>query len=264
MMQFLYMLLIAILLLISTVTRAQTDTIRPGKGGLVTRTLRPGVRQYLLVYLDPEHNVRQLRFWYWVREIASGQRNGQSVFFITQRWYGSDTGVYREVYSVNDARDFSPVYHRELVHGKLNAYDWGKEGIRGADTVPDNARKGFSLAFTEPNLNWNLDIETFEMLPLAEGRSFLINFYDAGLDPPQYQRYTVKGSEKVTLQDGVQMDCWILSTEGKSPTGTEYTETYWISKKEHAFLKEEDHFNGMIRYKLLMPISTPDIRAGLQ
>ncbi|HEY4107608.1 hypothetical protein [Puia sp.] len=260
MMYWLYMILIVVVMLLSAGVRAQGDTVRPGKGGLLTRNLKPGTRQYLVTYLDPAKN-RQLGFWYWVREIGTGNRNGSPVFFIDQRWYGSDTPAYRTVYSINEAASFAPVYHQEQVRGKLNAYNWRWDGISGADTVADNARKGFSLAFSEPNFNWNLDIETFEMLPLAVGRSFLINFYDAGLSPPQYVRYTVKGSEKLAMGGG-DVDCWVLTTEGKDPGGTAYTESYWISKKEHEFLKEVDHFNGMIRYKILMPALTPDVRMG--
>ncbi|MDB4903556.1 MAG: hypothetical protein JWQ63_2837 [Mucilaginibacter sp.] len=32
--------------------------------------------------------------------------------------------------------------------------------------------------------------------------------------------------------------------------GTHYTETYWINKKEHKFLKEEDTYPGGLRYKI--------------
>jgi hypothetical protein len=261
MLQYIYLLFLVLLLLLTSGVRAQGDTVRPGKGGLITRNLKPGVRQYLVTYQDPAHD-RQLRFWYWVRETSMGQRNGNPVFVINQRWYGSDTPAYRTVSSINEAGSFAPMYHQELVRGKLSAYNWKWDGISGADSVADNARKGFTLAFAEPNLNWNLDIETFEMLPLAEGRSFLINFYDAGLDPPQYVRYTVKGSEKLEQQGGEPVDCWVLGTEGKDPRGATYTETYWISKKGHEFLKEVDHFNGTIRYKILMPALTPDVRTG--
>jgi hypothetical protein len=254
MLPFLYLLLLLVLLLVTPGVRAQGDTVRPG--GVITARLKPGVRQYLVTFQFPGQE-RQLRFWYWVRAISTGDRDGRPVFFIDQRWYGSDTAAYREVYSVNDARSFAPVYHRELVHGKLNAYDWGKEGISGADSVAGNVRKGFSLAFTEPNFNWNLDIETFEMLPLAAGKSFWINFYDAGLDPPQYVLYTVTGSERLGGQD-----CWVLETEGKDPRGARYTQTFWISKEGHEFLREVDHFNGGTRYKTLLPATTPDVRAG--
>ena len=261
MLHYLYLFLTAILLLLTSGIRAQGDTVRPGKGGLITRNLKPGVRQYLVTYQDPAHD-RQLRFWYWVREISYRVRDGQPVFEIHQRWYGSDTPAYRAVYSINEAGSFAPVYHQEWVRGTLSAYNWKGEGISGADSVTDNVRKGFSLAFAEPNLNWNLDIETFEMLPLAEGKSFLINFYDAGLDPPQYVHYTVTGSERLAGQGGEAVDCWVLGTEGKDPRGMAYSETYWISKKDHEFLKEVDHFNGMIRYKIRMPALTPDVRMG--
>jgi hypothetical protein len=261
MLHWLYLALIAVMLLLSAGVRAQGDTVRPGKGGLATRNLKPGIRQYFIAMQDPKKE-RQLGFWYWVREVNTEQRNGSPVFTIKQRWYGSDTPAYRTVYSINEAGTFAPIYHEELVRGKMNAYNWRWDGINGADSVADNVRKGFMLAFAEPNLNWNLDIETFEMLPLAAGKSFLINFYDAGLDPPQYVRYTVTGSEKVPGPGGEGTDCWILASEGKLPTGGTYTETFWISKKAHEFLKEVDHYNGSTRYKILMPALTPDVRTG--
>ena len=71
------------------------------------------------------------------------------------------------------------------------------------------------------------------MLPLAAGKSFLINFYDAGLSPPKYVLYTVTGSEEVELMNGERMDCWKLVTEGADPKTGAYSETYWISKATH-------------------------------
>ena len=262
-MRLFYILLLLIMLLFSMRIIAQADTVRPGKMALVTDALKPGLRQYLVCYQNPKTD-RQLGFWYWLRDIKVEKQKGRAVVVIDQRWYGSDTGAYRSVYSVNATGDFAPVYHKELVRGKLNAYNWTANGITGADSVEGNAHKGFSLAFPEPNYNWNLDIETFEQLPLAEGKSFLINFYDAGLSPPGYVRYQVRGSERLTLLDGQQADCWMLATEGKDPQGGAYSEVYWISKKDHQFLKEVDHFSGMIRYKIRMPDMMPDIRTGFE
>jgi len=241
-------------------TGGRADTVRPGKGALPAHSLKPGLRQYLLCYQDPK-NDRKLTFWYWLRDIAVQKQGGKDVYVITQHWYGSDSGSYRRVYSINDAGDFAPLYHRELVRGKLNAYDWRGDGIAGADSVEGNVRKDFRLAFDQPNYNWNLDIETFELLPLAEGKAFLINFYDAGYEAPKYVRYTVSGSERIRLLDGQETDCWLLRTEG-TLKGGDYSETFWISKKGHEFLKEEDHFNGMVRYKVRMPDAMPDIRKG--
>lgn len=256
-----YISLLLMHLLIAALSRGQSgapaDTIRPGKGHLLTEVLQPGLRQYLVYFQYPQKADR-LGFWYWLRDIAIENKDGQRCFAITQHWYGGDSSAYRQVYSLNRTNDFSPVYHSETARGQTAAYNWGGDRITGADTVTDNAKKGFALAFTEPNLNWNLDIETFEMLPLAAGKSFLINFYDAGLEPPKYVLYKVTGSEQLTVMSGEKVDCWKLYTEGTSPRGP-YSETYWISKKTHEFLKEEDAFSGIYRYKIKMPGTAPDL-----
>jgi hypothetical protein len=253
-----FFILIHVLFCLSSQAQTPADTIRPDKGRLLTTALKPGLRQYLVYFQNPK-TPRQLRFWYWMRDIAIETREGQKVFAITQHWYGSDTLSYRSVYSLNTADNFAPVYHSEHAGGKYVAYNWKADEIRGADTAEGNARKGFNLKFDQPNYNWNLDIETFEMLPLAAGKSFLINFYDAGLDPPKYVLYSVTGSETLSLLDGARTDCWKLYTEGTDPRGGKYSETYWISKKGHEFLKEEDSFSGMYRYKIKMPGLTPDL-----
>lgn len=239
---------------------AADDTIRPGKKGLLTSVLKPGLRQYLLIYQNTKSQ-RTLAFWYWLREIRKETRQGKDVFVITQNWYGSDSSSYRTVYSINSAADFIPQYYKELTRGKLSAFDWKPDGIKSSDSVEGIANKDFALALTEPTYNWNLDIETFEMLPLAEGRSFVINFYDAGLSAPRYVRYQVSGSEKIALLDGQLTDCWKLSSSDTTK-GTVYSQTYWISKKDHQFIKEEGHFNSMIRYKIRMPDTMPDLRAN--
>ncbi|TDW96305.1 hypothetical protein EDB95_4131 [Dinghuibacter silviterrae] len=233
--------------------RAQhVDTVKH----LSTAYLKPGLRQYF-IYMQDTASKKTLVFWYWLRRVDLETRDGVPVFHISQHWYGQDTAMYREVYSVNKVADFAPVYHEEIKRGKVFAYNWDDQGIKGADTVWGNTAHDFSLAFTRPNLNWNLDIETFEMLPLAEGRAFAINFYDAGLDPPQYVVYSVKGSEVIQTLGGAEVDCWKLVTEGHVKD-MHYTETYWISKKKHEFLKEEDHYGASFRLKILMPVATPD------
>ena len=242
-----YITLLLIHLFLAAFAHGQADTIRPGKGHLMTEILKPGLRQYLVYFQNPRKADR-LGFWYWMRDIKIDTKDGKQYFAISQHWYGGDSLSYRQAYSLNRRSDFAPIYHSEMVRGKTKAYDWSGQGITGADTV----------AFTAPNFNWNLDIETFEMLPLAAGKSFLINFYDAGLEPPKYVLYTVTGSEELTVMNGEKIDCWMLFTKGESPRGP-YTETYWISKKTHEFLKEEDDFGSMYRYKVKMPGMAPDL-----
>jgi hypothetical protein len=253
------LMLLALCLAFTLQAFAQTDTIRFKDKRLLTSALKPGLRQYL-IYFQTVKEQKSLRFWYWLRDIKIADRNGEKVFNITQHWFGSDTNSYRAVYSVNRVVDFAPLFHSETIKGITRAYNWAPEKITGADTVAKNAQKGFALNFTSPNFNWNLDIETFEMLPLAAGKAFAINFYDAGLSPPEYVVYKVIGSEVLTTLNNEQADCWKLFTEGDSG-GKHYSETYWISKKGHEFLKEEDAYPGGFRYKLRMLNSATDIVA---
>lgn len=241
-----------LLLCTSFTVFAQTDTITADNHKLITAQLKPGLRQYL-VYFQVPKQPKMLKLSLWLRNITVEKFNGEDVLVTTQHWYSPDTASYRTFRSINKKADFSPVFHEEKAGEKLKAYNWGAAKITGADTIANNMAKDFSLNFEHANLNWNLDIETFEMLPLAAHKNFAIYFYDAGLTPPAYVIYKVIGSETVNLNDNKSIDCWKLFTEGKIPNGGPYTETYWISKKNHELLKEEDFYNGMYRYKIKQP-----------
>jgi hypothetical protein len=251
-----YLMLLACFVSILTAD-AQIDTIRMQDKRLITSALKPGLNQYL-VYFQTTTKQKTLGFWFWLRDIKMEDRGGEKVFTINQHWFGNDTLSYRTVYSVNRAADIAPIYHAEMVRNKVNAYNWNADKITGADSVSQNSKKGFSLDFKLPNFNWNLDIETFEMLPLAEGKTFAINFYDAGLDPPGYVNYKVTGSEVIATLNNEKVDCWKLFTESDY-NGNHYSETYWISKKGHEFLKEEDVYKGGYRYKVKMLASATDL-----
>ncbi|MBS1525394.1 MAG: hypothetical protein JST19_07085 [Bacteroidetes bacterium] len=238
---------------------AQVDTIRLKDKRLNTSALKPGLHQYLVYFQNPKSK-QSLRFWYWLRDTKLESRDGQKMFAITQHWYGSDSTTYRQIYSLNKADDFAPVYESLTMKGITKAYNWSDKKVWGADSAANNTQKDFSLDFKTPNLNWELDIETLEMLPLAAGKTFVINFYDAGLSPPEYVTYKVTGSEVLSMLDNQKLDCWVILTEGNNGN-THYTQTFWISKKNHEFLKEEDSFNGMYRYKIKMPAMAPDLVA---
>jgi hypothetical protein len=251
-------LLSALIFSCTAMLHAQTDTVYPGSRHLNTGILKPGLRQYLVYHQWPQFS-KVLQFSYWMRDISIGQKNGAEVFVIRQHWYTADSTRYWTFLSLNSTRDFTPLYHAASGNGKVAAYNWSSARIAGADTVTGNTQQDFSLVFDRPNFNWHLDIETFEMLPLAAGKTFAINFYDAGLSPPEFVIYKVTGQEALRTLDNRQVDCWKLVTSGKDPTGKSYTQTFWISKKGHELLKEEDEFDGRYRYKIKLPGLTPDI-----
>ena len=251
-------ILVMILQLITEKTLfAQTDTVYPGSRHLNTELLKPGVKQYLVYHQWPQYK-KMLLFQYWVRDISIEKKDAVNVFAIRECWYTADSNEFRTFLSVCSVKDFSPLYHAAAGNGKMAAYNWSHTKIKGSDTVSGNTSKDFHLAFDHPNFNWHLDIETFEMLPLAIGKIFVINFYDAASNPPAFVTYKVTGSETLRTLDNRQVACWKLTTTG-SHNGKSYTQTFWISKKEHELLKEEDEFDGRFRYKVKLPALTPDV-----
>ncbi len=249
--------LVAALLFNVQFVRAQkVDTITPGKS-LLVKQLKPGLKQYMVYFQMPARS-KSMNVSLWVRNVESITSGGQSVYRTTQHWYGADTNQYRHIISINNASDFSPVYHEETVGSKTKAYNWSAKKVTGTDTLNANLAKDFNVDLTFPVFNWNLDIETFEMLPLAAGKVFAIPFYDAGTVPPAYVIYKVAGSEVLSLFGNEKVDCWKLVQEGDY-RGNKFTQTFWISKKTHEFLKEEDVFNGGYRYKVKLPGNAPDV-----
>ncbi|MEI9809379.1 MAG: hypothetical protein WDO16_16750 [Bacteroidota bacterium] len=83
--------------------------------------------------------------------------------------------------SVADEKTFMPLYHT-TVNPKTGkeAYDFHATEIVTSDSVADAGNKGFKQALTETSYNWELDLETFPLLPLKEGKTFVMNFYHPG------------------------------------------------------------------------------------
>ena len=236
---------------------AQTDTINFKSNKLRTSQLKTGLKQYL-VYLQQPSQKKKLSLSIWTREVSLAELNGAKRYIITQKWFSNDTTNYRSIYSVNKADDFAPVYHSETIGSQVKAFNWYAEHIDGADTVMNNKQKTFALQLDQPCFNWNLDIETMEMLPLARGKEFVLRLYDAGSGQPDNIHYKVSGEEILTTLDNRTVACWKLLLEGDHGQ-IHYTQTFWISKKEHEFLMEVDAINGMYRYKVKLPVYSPDI-----
>jgi len=78
------------------------------------------------------------------------------------------------------------------------------------------------------------------MLPYREGRTFAIQFYDPGFGKPEKAIYDVTGSEFLTGSDGSKIDCWVMQHKFEIPAGGGGTQRFWISKRSHEVLKEED------------------------
>ncbi len=122
------------------------------------------------------------------------------------------------------------------------AFQFTESLISGLDSAVDNGQKDFKLALTEPTYNWQIDLETYSLLPMKEGYHAVMNFYHPGSSSePKFYHLKVIGSETVKLPDGRSMDCWIIFTDygGTQPT------RFWYTKQGQNFVKMKGQYKQL-------------------
>ena len=231
---------------ITTLTYAQVDTVYHLDSKLIKKHLKAGPNQYL-VFIQRRGDPRQTYTTVWSRDVKFVNRNGNELIEISQKWYGSDTARVRTVYSLMNASDFSPVYHRTRLNRTIEAFDFYQNKIKGSDSVTNNSKKDFIIELKEPTLNWELDLETFPLLDLKAGKSFAISFYHpGGKTEPKVYLYKVIGEENLSVIDGGTVPCWKLRIDYDSKSYA----IFYISKKGREVLRMDEDFGGGVRYKV--------------
>lgn len=243
-----------------TLFAQKSDTIRIDGSKVNTSVLLPGIHQYLLYFKNGPDSSR-INFQLWTREIELTDYEGKKAIRIKQKWE-DNKAVIHTVNSVNDRKDFSPLYHESWWKGRGSyVFDFTKKLMKINDTPiteADTARtkknmfSSYQKALNQYVLNWHLDLETFPILPYKDGVTFLINFYDPGFPDPSWQAYTVSGSAKLNGYGSESVDCWLLTHESKNNK-----ETFWVSKKTKEVLKLEQKFGNRYRYKVKLPFVAP-------
>lgn len=238
------------LLLYCSTLQAQVDTIYSFPHKVLKASIREGMAQYL-VFFKMKDKPRQAKTFVWNRSTSYQQKNGKQVLEVVQHWYGGDSTDYRYVYTLVNPENYLPIYHKtNSQRTGIEAFDFYENQIKGSDSVANNKKASFDLQGHTP-LNWELDLETFSLLDLKEGKSFFINFYHpGGRSGPKLYEYKVVGSEKLRMVDGKHVDCWKLRID-YSPKS--YA-VFYISKKDKEVLKMEEDFGIGIRYKIRLAV----------
>jgi hypothetical protein len=233
-----------------TISYAQVDTIRFNNGTLKFDHMQFGKATYL-VYMQNSKGQRS-NLSIWTRELKKNDDDQTFIFEWNTAFDKSDD--YWQVHTVLDAKTFLP---REESSRYRSEFTKMKEirkqftflentAFSSSDTLKHNTKET-SVSYQEKPFNWQLDMETFSLLPLKAGASFAINFYHPGGPKPAFHIYTVIGSDTVHL-NGVATDCWLLKTEyGKGNYGK-----WWINKNTHQVLKLEEKYNQNFRFKILI------------
>jgi hypothetical protein len=239
-------ILVLALVCLPWIAHAQVDTIYHLNGKLIKQYLKPSANQYL-VFIQRKGDPRMAFTFVWSRDVRFVNRGGKDLIEIDQKWYGSDTTRLRKVYSLMNANNFSPVYHKTVLNRSVEAFDFYSDKIVGSDSVANNTKKDFNLSLEQPTLNWELDMETFPLLNLKAGKRFAISFYHpGGKTPPKVYEYKVIGEENVQVINGATVPCWKLRIDYDAKSWA----IFYISKKEREVLKMEEDFGGGIRYKV--------------
>lgn len=247
-------LLVIALTAITTVQSQNTDTIHAGDGQLNLARLPKGTQCYLVYIKTAEGKKRNI--WLWERTVTREKWHDSDAIVVRQQWTTSDTGFnQREVLSVVDPVTFTPTYHstqNPKTGGEV--YNLYAPEFLAVDPIADAVRKKNKVYPIVTTHNWELDLETFPLLPLQEGKTFVISFYHPGSKTlPAWYSYTVTGSERIATVNGEWADCFKLYTEYGNNRGNSI---WWLSKKTHEVLKMEEHFGSITRYKI--KLATPE------
>ncbi len=211
-----------------------------------------GERQYLVYFKDKGSDAAK---WLslWTRSTAIVERAGEKLVEIRQIWRSDDPRFQRELYSLNRIEDFAPVLHitKRGEEGVIEAYQFSDSEITGAPGVEGNTKTDFSVAKAPNTLNWELDMETFALLPLKKDAVFNLNFYHPGSKTaPQAYEYKIIGEDVLTDYAGRKVKTWMLKIE--------YGETdnaiFWLDQKTGEMLKMEEVFGDMRRYKVRLGV----------
>jgi len=162
-----------------------------------------------------------------------------------------------------DARTFTPSTHvRHTVQdGKDDyaGYRFDTAQVVGMADLANNNRKDFVMALPEPSYNFETDMELFQTLPMASGRTFNMPFYDAGIGKPGRYNFVVAGSETIPGPDGRPIDCWLVTADyNKDKIGARF----WFAKSNQLLIHEEAPMDGgATLVKTLLPQEAGDAKS---
>lgn len=241
---------LAILLLLLAITMngfAQVDTITINKKNLKLEKIQPKKNTYLVYIEKPDGSMLDIAIW--ERTISFSKLEAKKVIVIDQQWKNQAKAKTRTIKSIVNSTNFQPIYHySKNGKGDLEAYTFLNGKIIGTDSVQNNTKKDFLINNTSKTLNWELDLETYQMLPYKLNTAFKINFYHPGSKnmKPDFYIYNVIGEERIKVANHNLIDCWLLKIVHNAKSSA----TYWIDKKTGETIKMLEVFGAIKRYKI--------------
>jgi len=245
---------------------AQADTMRlkVGKPLAHFAKLRPGVHRYVRYTVSVDGSRKAIDIWQRTVSFSPDTEGRPDALHITPRWDRADGSRILIQDSWFHARTFTPRTHvrHTVKDGKDDyaGYRFDTAQVVGMADLANNSRKGFVMALPEPSYNFETDMELFQTLPMASGRTFNIPFYDAGIDKPARYNFVVAGSETIPGPDGRPIDCWLVTADYN--TG-KIGARFWFAKSNQVLIHEEAPMDGgATLVKTLLPPEAGDAKAA--
>lgn len=231
---------IILLLLLTSFTALGQDTLKVGHLFKAAKNLELGVQKdAIYTMVNGRINSASIK----IRETKMVSINGKDYLSFTHHSQSGRPEFDGWFEYICEPETLKPVQHiRRSKRAGNEAFSFSEELINGLDSANDNKQKDFELKLNEPTYNWEIDIETYSLLPMKEGYHAVMNFYHPGAStPPNYYHLKVIGSEEIVLPDKRTMDCWIVFTDygGTQPT------RFWYTKKGQNFVKMEGKYNQL-------------------
>ncbi|MBL4642135.1 MAG: hypothetical protein JKY44_00950 [Flavobacteriaceae bacterium] len=236
-----------LLVLISLKGFTQVDTITINSKNLILEKIKPKKNTYLVYIEKPDGAVLDVSIW--ERTVSFTTFNSEKVIVVDQLWKNQEATKTRTIKSINSRKNFQPIYHySKNGKGTIEAYTFLNDKIIGTDSVQNNTKKGFEMSNKSNTLNWELDLETYQLLPYKLNTAFNINFYHPGSKSmkPNYYTYSVIGEEKIKVSNQNFVDCWVLKIQHAANSSA----TYWIDKTTRETIKMIEVFGAIKRYKI--------------
>lgn len=225
----------------ATIAQINIDTINSQNYRLDTSLLKDANNTYLVYFTDSTKTNKIGPENLWERSVKKGKYDSKDVYKFEWKWI-TNNEVVKQTSNICDALTLAPISHSSIdktPNGNIvKAYKF-ENGfmIKDKNEINNSVNDDFKLKINIPVLNWELDIETYPLLPIKMvGQIFEISFFDVNQHEPKYQRYEVIGEETLRIPNDKKMSCWLLKINYDDKNSA----IFWLSKKNGEMIKCEE------------------------
>ena len=204
-----------------------------------------GTRRYVRYRVGIDGSRKPVDIWQRTGTLEVDPATKAKFLRFRQRWDGADGRLVLQE-SAFDPNTLAPKTHqRQKTEDRktvVSGYSFSADAVDGLRDLPGNDHAAFHVALQKPVYNFEYDMELLASLPLAEGRTFVIPFYDAGIDPaPGSYPFKVAKTDWIRAWDGHRIECWLITAD--YGTG-KILNRFWIDKQAHVVVREEAPLEG--------------------